>query len=270
MIFEAMITDLKIGNYSKKTIKSYLFWNEKFIHFIKKKPNEVARNDIKKYLLYLYEKGRKPKTIRSAHDSLKFYYVKMLKRNIFKDIIPPRIPKSTPKTLDKDEINAMIDTVKNQKHKLLILLLYSSGIRVSEAIKVKHNDIFLRNSRHFLFVRQGKGKKDRITLLSDKFMKLYNTMHKDSDGFIFFSRGTHITARTAEIIVKNATKKANIKANVYPHKLRASFATHLFDNGTEALHVKNLLGHSDIKTTINSYLKAKTSQYNNIKSPADM
>ncbi len=265
-MFETMIIELKLANVSPKTIDAYLFHNKRFLNFIRKKPQEVTTWDVKSYLLDMRVKQMSPRTIRLAIFSLKYYYQKILKRNIMRSIQKPKIPQQLPRILEKEEIVKMIDTIENPKHKLLISLIYSAGLRVSEAVKMKREDIF--EDRRLAIVKAGKGRKDRYTILSNHFLDLLKNYRCYSE-YLFPGRKTHLSARSAELILENAARKAGIKRNVFPHRLRASFATHLIDEGTDISLVSQLLGHSSINTTKNSYIRSKTSHFDRVKSPLD-
>ena len=269
-MFEIIKTELKLSNQSEKTIEAYIFHNKKFIEYIKKKPQQVTTDDVKKYISYLMDKGNSTRTIRLAIAALKCYYQNIMKRNIIKNIHRPKLEKTIPAVLENNEIMKMIEVTKNPKHKLLITLLYSSGVRISEALKLKKENLNLE--KKYLFVKSGKGKKDRFTKLSDKFIEQYLSYEKEISNYLFessFNKNKPITIRTAEMIIENSARLAGIQKPVYPHMIRRTFATHLIDNGTQIHLVSSMLGHSHIETTKNSYIKFRTSHLDNIKSPMD-
>lgn len=269
-MFEVISKELKLSNVSEKTIEAYLFHNKKFIDYINKKPQQVTTEDIKKYILHLMNKNEKTTSIRLSIAALNYYYSKILKRNIMKTIRRPNLEKTIPEILEKEQILQMINVTKNSKHKLLITLLYSSGVRISEALKLKKEDLNLEKKH--LIVRSGKGKKDRFTKLSDKFIEQYLSYEKNISTFLFESSYTSnkpITIRTAEMIINNSARLAGINKQVYPHMIRRTFATHLLDNGTQLHIISNMLGHSHIETTKNAYIKFRTSHLENVQSPMD-
>lgn len=269
-MFEVLIQELKLSNQSEKTIEAYLYHNQKFINYINKKPQQVTTDDVKNYVAYLMDKGEKMTSIRLSIAALNFYYRKILKRNIMKHIQRPKLEKTIPEILEKEQILKMIEVTKNHKHKLLINLLYSSGVRISEALKLKKQDINIE--KRILFVNSGKGKKDRFTKLSDNFIDLYNSYKNNISNFLFesfYNQNRPITIRTAEMIIENAARNAGITKSVYPHMIRRSFATHLLDNGTQLHIISNMLGHSNIETTKNAYIKFRTSHLENVRSPMD-
>jgi len=162
-------TELKIRGFSEQTVKSYTFHNQKFLDFIRKQPENIILEDIKQYMAHLIsEKGLKPATVNLAMSSLKFLYDEMLEKNLFANIKLPKMEQKLPTVLTKDEMRRLIDAVKNPKHKLLIKMMYSSGLRVSECVNLKVDDIDLKE--RFGTVRSGKGKKDRNIILSESII----------------------------------------------------------------------------------------------------
>ncbi len=266
----ALETELKIRGLSGVTIKNYVIQNERFLNFIKKKAEAVEGSDIKKYMAYLIsDLGLKPASVNLTLSSLKFYYEQVLKKKIFEDIKPPKIEKKLPTVLSKDEIKRLLDACSNPKHNLLIKLLYSSGLRVSEAVKMKVDDLDFdeRMGR----VIEGKGKKDRLIILSKDLIsdiKEYLKVRKRSSEYLFPSSHSHITIRMAQKIVQMNALKAGIKKRVFCHALRSSFATHLLESGVDIRYIQELLGHSDLSTT-QRYTKVSTEQLKKIVSPLD-
>lgn len=298
-ILKKLSIELKIRGFTERTIKAYTSQTTKFIEFYEKNKNKqidinsLNETDIKEYIAYcMTEKKLKPASVNLIISSLKFLFEDMYKKKIFVDIKSPKIEKKLPTVLTKDEINAMLNTVENPKHKLLIQLLYSSGLRVSECVNLKINDIEI--SEKLGTVRSGKGQKDRMIIMSDKVikdLKTYLEMRNKNDNkrekrsknneelskkistfsnnpYIFSVRDTHITPRQAQKIVKNAALKANIQKNVFCHALRSSFATHLLESGTDIRVIQTLLGHSSISTT-ERYTKVSKEQIRKVISPLD-
>jgi integrase/recombinase XerD len=271
--FKEFKNELKLRCYSIKTIDTYLFFNKKLLEFTKKSPKEVTKSDIRKYILNMIEKyGAKPATVNLAVSSFKMYYKDFMKRKFLNDIKRARSEKTSPVYLTKEEILEMINKTKNIKHKLLIELLYSSGLRASEAIKLKIEDIYFKEK--YLIVKKGKGKKDRYVLTSKLFINdLIKFLEKrvDENPYIFISnhnKDSHVTYKSAQKIIKTAAKKAKIKRRVFPHALRSSFATQLYRDGTDIFNIQKLLGHEDIRTT-KGYTKTDFNMLNSVTSPLD-
>lgn len=264
-----MRAELRLAGYSDRTTKTYLYNVEKFFEFIQKKPQEVTQHDVKLYLTYLLDKGCKERTVNLAISSVKFYFEQIMKRKLFSNIKRLKLPKNIPTVLSKEEIKAMILNTRNTKHKLLIELLYSSGLRVSEAVKIKIIDMDF-NDKYGLI--RGKGKKERFVILSEKFvldMDNYLKQRKEDSIYLFNSRKGHYSIGTAQKIVKEAAKRAGIRKNVFCHALRSSFATHLIENKTEEGVVQKLLGHSRRETT-RCYIKSSNSFIKDVTSPLDL
>jgi integrase/recombinase XerD len=263
-------TELKIRGFSDQTIRTYVVHNTRFLEFAGKKPEEIQEDDVKRYLAHLMgELKYKPSSVNLALSSLKFYYGKILRKNIFDNITPPKSEKKMPTVLTKDEVRKLLATTKNIKHRLLIELLYSSGLRVSEAVRLKIDDLDIHE--RIGIVKSGKGKKDRYIILSQQLighLTDYLAGRDDNNPYIFHIRDTHIGIRQAQSIVKEAAREAGIKKRVFCHCLRSSFATHLLESGTDIRVIQELLGHSNLSTT-ERYTKVSTEQLKKVRSPMD-
>jgi len=269
-------TELKLRGFSEKTVKTYLFFNKEFLSFIGKPPQEATEEDVKSYIAYLlFDKKLKPSSVNLALCTLRFFYKKILEQDIFSKIESPKLEKKIPTVLTKDEIKQMIASAKNQKHRILVELLYSAGLRVSEAVKMRINDLDLKEK--IAIVKAGKGRKDRIVILSTTLVKdLQDYIPKlkekfPENEFLFPSpskKNQPITSRQAEKIIKSLAEKAGIKKRVYCHALRASFATHLLEQGTDIRVIQTLLGHANLATT-ERYTKVSLEQIKKVKNPLD-
>ena len=271
MMLEQLETELKIRGFSKRTVDSYLYHNKKFLGFIKKDPKEVTEQDAKKYLAYLIsDRKYSPRSANLALSSLKFFHSQILQNNAFNAVKAPKLQKKLPTVLTKDEIKKLIESASNPKHKLIIEFMYSSGLRVSECVSLKFDDLDLQEKMGK--VKHGKGNKERYIILSDNLIRHLNdyaTKKKDKCPHIFSVNGRQITTRQAQKIVKEAAKRAGIRKRVFCHALRSSFATHLLEAGTDIRVIQELLGHSDLSTT-QIYTKVSTQQLKKVKSPLDV
>ena len=269
-MLEKLETELKLRGFSDKTVKAYIFHNQAFLAFIKKDQDKITQDDIKTYLAYLMsEKQLKSTSINLTISALRFFYEEILKMKIFTDIKPPKIEKKIPNALTKEEVKRLINSINNQKHKLLVELLYASGLRVSEAVSIKLDDLNLDEG--IGTIRSGKGKKDRHIIISQSLIpkiKNYLETRKKQSEYLFPGWNGHISSRMAQKLVSDAAKQAGIKKRVYCHILRSSFATHLLENGVDIRKIQVLLGHSSISTT-ERYTKISTKQLKEIKSPLD-
>ncbi len=270
-MLEKLETELRIRGFSRKTVDAYLLHNRKFLEFIKKEPGEVTENDAKRYLAYLIsERKYGPKSASLALSAVKFAFNEILKNQAFNAVKAPKQERKIPTVLSKDEIRKMIDSADNPKHKLLVQFMYSSGLRVSECVSLKIDDLDLQEKMGK--IKHGKGNKERYIILSDSLIRsLQNYLKnhkKDGSEYVFSVKGRPITARQAQKVVKDAAKKAKIKKRVFCHALRSSFATHLLEAGTDIRIIQELLGHADLSTT-QIYTQVSTQQLKKVKSPLD-
>ena len=255
--------ELKLRGYSRRTIKSYSYYVGNFI---------ASKKDPKEFLLDMINKKKQDETVRLAGFAIKFF-LKISKKDdrivdeIIEEIPNVKRPKKLPIVLAKKEIEAMIISTHNLKHRLLIQLGYSAGLRASEIINLRWKDIdFKRNTIH---IKQSKGKKDRIVMLSPKVKKGLKRLTLNKGGYVFkTNRAKKYSHKSIEFIIKNAAKKAGINKRVTPHTLRHSFATHLLENGVDIKFIKELLGHSNLQTTM-IYTKMSKRDMSRIKSPLD-
>ena len=263
-------TELKIRGFSPQTIKSYLFHNRRFLEFHGKTPEEVEKEDIKKYMAHLMsEKKLRPSSVSLAMSSLRFLHDEMMGKGLFTDIKMPKLEKKLPTVLSKDEIRKLLEAAENPKHRLLIEMLYSSGLRVSECVNLKMEDLDLQEG--FGTVRGGKGAKDRNIILSRTMIRSlqeYIKLKSIENGPIFHTNGKILSTRQAQKIVTDTAKKAGLRKRVFCHALRSSFATHLLDGGTDIRVIQELLGHANLATT-QRYTKVSTEQLKRVRSPLD-
>ncbi|MDI6889133.1 MAG: tyrosine-type recombinase/integrase [Methanocellales archaeon] len=269
--FEYLRRELVSRKYSPKTIKAYIHYNRDFLRFIEKKPEEAANDDIKNYLFHLADKrGLSASTLNIAINALKFYYGGVLKRNFAFEIKRPKKDKKLPVVLSQKEVAKILSSVANIKHKAVLMLTYSAGLRVSEVVKLKVEDI--DSQRKLIHIRGAKGRKDRYTILSDVALitltEYWREFGRSKWLFPSQDKENHITTRTVEKIFTNACKKANIKKNVTVHSLRHSFATHLLESGTDLRYIQELLGHESSRTT-EIYTHVSNKDLGKIKSPLD-
>lgn len=267
--FKKLETELKIRGFSKNTVISYLFHNKKFLEFIKKDTKTITEEDIKSYLAYLTsDKQLSSSSVALTKAALIFFYNEILGNKI--RIKSPKIAKKIPVVLTKEEVKALINNTTNKKHNLIIKLLYSSGLRLSECANLKIEDLDLKEKTGW--IRAGKGKKDRIFILSENLIKdldNYLKENKIEKGNLFLGRNNkQISKRTIQKVVNLAASKAKIKKNVHVHTLRHSYATHLLEAGTDIRYIQELLGHADLSTT-QIYTQVSQEELKKIKSPLD-
>lgn len=261
---------IRLRGYSRDTLKSYKYNVVKFIQYINKHNKTITNKSIEDYLLFL-EKKYDSNTIRQIKASIVFLIRHVLKKdnNLVHSIIAPKRKKQLPKVLTKNEIDIILNNITNNKHKLIIITLYSAGLRLSEVVNLKREHINFENNT--ILVKQGKGKKDRITILSKKLKnKLgnYLSQNKFVTDYLFESqRGKKYDKHTIQKILEKASKSINRK--ITPHMLRHSFATHLLEAGVDIRYIQSLLGHSKLETT-QIYTKVSSNKLHQIKSPFDI
>jgi len=269
--FEDLRKELVSRKYTYKTVKAYIYFNRDFIGFIRKSPSEINDNDIKEYLFHLAENKRfTASTLNQAINALKFYYGTMLRKKFVYEVKRPRKDKKLPVVLSKEEVAKILDSVDNIKHKAILMLVYSAGLRVGEVVKLKPEDI--DSKRMLIHIKGSKGRKDRYTLLSETTLKTLREYWKEYKPTKWLFPGPdkerYITIRTAQRVFEMACEKALIKKDVTIHSLRHSFATHLLENGIDLRYIQELLGHKSSKTT-EIYTHVSTKDFARIKNPLD-
>ena len=261
---------IEIQSYSQSTIKSYKYHIEKFLNYYK--PN-LKQENILRHLYYLKtSKNYSPESLNLARASLIYFFEKILKQTITIDIPKIKRKKSLPRPETREVIIKLIQNISNLKHRVLIELMYSSGIRPFEAIKIQWNDIDVINKT--IRVNQGKGKKDRLCLLSDFIIPHLLDLKEQkpvNNSYIFFSQArptTHITKKTLQKILEHSSIKSKLDYIVTPYQIRHSYATHSLEDGVDIRHIQVLMGHSSSKTT-EIYTKVTQENLKKIRSPLD-
>jgi len=268
VMLEKLENEIKLRGYSPKTLKAYLKYNKDFIYYVKKNSEIVGVEDVKSFLGYLIsDKKLSARSVNLARASLLFYYNEVLGKG-FIGIKTPKIARKLPVVLSKNEVKHLIKYAGSEKSRLMIKMLYASGIRVSELVNMKVNQLDL--DKNMAWVRGGKGSKDRLVILSEKLVfELRKHLENHSSEFLFNGRQGALGVRNIQQIVNVATRRAGIKKVVTPHTLRHSFATHLLDNGTDIRLIQELLGHADLSTT-QIYTHVSDEAKRRVKSPLDM
>ncbi|GFO97396.1 integrase/recombinase xerd, integrase/recombinase XerD [groundwater metagenome] len=275
MIFDERLkklsTDLKLRGFSPQTVKMYLFYSQKMLEYIEKQPEDITEDDIRDFLAYKFsDDSLSNASIALIKAALKFFYTETLGKKL-SYIRTPKRSNGLPVVLSRNEIKNLIDKTENIKHRLLIELLYSTGLRLSECVNLKYSDIDL--SEGIGWVRSGKGSKDRIFIISKLFKKdlqdYIETTKSEVKGYIFLVNGKKMSARGIQNAVKVSAKRAGLYKDVHVHTLRHSFATHLLENGVDIRKIQKLLGHSNLQTT-QIYTQVSSEEIKKIKSPLDM
>ena len=262
---------LETKKYALNTVKSYVSCFERFINYYKDlELDQISEQEINRYVNHMVREDRSDSYINSAINAIKFYYEIVLEMpNRFYSVDRPRKTTTLPIILSKSEIKSILSKIRNLKHQCIIALLYSSGLRRSELIHLKLGHVDME--RKALFVKGGKGNKDRYTILSEKMisaLKLYFKEYAPKEFVFEGAQGKQYSASSMQKIFKRAVKAANIKKEVKLHSLRHSFATHLLEDGVDIRYIQELLGHRSSKTT-EIYTHVAQKVIRKIKSPLD-
>lgn len=269
---EEYLLKLELKCYANNTVKTYVNCFEKFINAHHETDYmKIDEREIRTYLQKLIQKGYSDSYVNQMINSIKFYYeiVKGMP-NRFYSIERPRKKETLPKVISLEEVQGIILNTNNIKHKCIVSLLYSAGLRRSELLNLTLKDI--DSKRMTILVKNSKGGKDRITMLNENVLKDLRKYYKKwkPKKYLFEGKeGTQYSGSSVLKIIQRAAKKAGIKKNISPHILRHSFATHLLENGTDLRYIQSLLGHSSSKTT-EVYTQVATNHLKNIKSPIEL
>jgi len=268
----AFLEKLTVLRYSPRTIKVYSECFTEFINYFHEKDlGNLTSADIMTYLHYLVEDRCISTSYQNqAINAIKFYYEKIAGRNRETFYLErPRREKFLPEVMSEEEVKAVIGCINNLKHKCLIMTTYSAGLRVAELLNLRISDI--DSNRMLIRVSQGKGRRDRVTLLSSKLLELlrkyYIQYHPREYLFEGISGGKY-AERSVQNVLKRACSEAGIRKHVTMHTLRHSFATHLLEHNTDLRYIQELLGHSSPKTT-QIYTHITTRGLDQLKSPLD-
>jgi integrase/recombinase XerD len=270
--FENYKNMLVLKGYSPNTLRTY---TTEFFYLLRLL-GDIGINDLKKeqvhsYLLWLIKNRKYSEThVHTAVNAIKFYFEKVEKREKeFFDLPRPRRPQLLPDILAEEEVVMLISSIKNIKHRSLIMTAYSGGLRVSELVKLKIMDI--DSKRMMIHIREGKGKKDRMVSLSKVLLEVLREYYISYKPKIYLFEGLEgrpYSSRSVQLILGRAKQAAKIKKPGSVHSLRHSFATHLLESGTDIRYIQELLGHNSIQTTLR-YTHVSKRNISAIQSPLD-
>jgi|SRR5688572_22639460 len=248
-----MLQEMQIRNYSERTVRSYIHCIERLSLYYKSSPDLLSLDQIKSYLHYcVVEKNESSSTLNQFISAVKILFVDVLQREWEPiKLKRPRRAKQLPVILSTHEVTELVEGVKNLKHRLILITAYSAGLRINEVRLLKPTDV--DSDRMQLRIKCGKGKKDRVTLLSARTLELLRRYYKlfRPRTYLFEGRipGEPIHVRTIGHIFNQAVKLSGISKAVTFHSLRHSFATHLLEQGTNLRMIQQLLGHNSLRTT---------------------
>lgn len=263
---------LKQKRYSESTIRTYSAYFKDFMHYFNElKLEELQAEEINAYVLELIKNWDIATSEQNQRiNAIKFYYEKVLRKpRQSYEIERPRSEKLLPDVLSKSEIGALLKATENIKHKTVISVLYSCGLRRSEAVNLMVGDI--DSKRMMIKISGAKGKKDRYVQLSDGMLKLlrqYYTEYKPKTWLFEGQKGGQYGAESISNVLKTAALKAGIRKRIYPHMLRHSFATHQLEQGVDIRFIQAWLGHESVKTT-QRYTHVSEHNFKNFKNPLD-
>lgn len=246
--FQEMDKKITLRNYSRSTKKSYIGCLRRFLKSHTTEINIPNKKSIEDFLLGLYEGGSSAQTVQLYLHAIQFFYREIIGAKINVNLKTPKLPKRLPVILSHTEIESALQVIKNEKHRTMIALAYGAGLRISELTDLRAGSVDFGEC--VLYVYQGKGKKDRITLLPDTLVpelkkraagKLYNDYLFESE------RGGRLSSRSVQLVFERALNTSGISKHATFHSLRHSFATHLLENSVDVRYVQELLGHSNIR-----------------------
>lgn len=269
---QQMLEDLQIRHYSKTTIRLYLHAVSVFARHFGKPPDQLDAEHIRRYQLFLVqEKKVSLSTFIQVVCALRFFYTHTLHQKIDIERIPfPRRERKLPLILSREEVKALLQAPRSLRHRTMLAVLYGSGLRVAEAAQLKVSDI--DTPRNVLWVRLGKGSKDRQTLLSPRLLDLLRGYWRAERPVEWLFPGADpnrpISPKAIYLACRNAAQLAGLSKPVHPHSLRHAFATHLLEAGTNLRCIQILLGHANLETTAR-YLQVADVAVRSTSSPLD-
>jgi len=270
---QRMIDEMDLKQMPENTKRAYLRNVAEFAQFFGKSPEQLEREQIREYLLYLVrEKKVAGSTFRQVLASIRFLYQKTLGRDwVVEGIQHTRPASKLPEVLSMEEVDRFFDALASVKYRAILMTAYSAGLRVSEVVSLRISDI--DSGRMMLRINQGKGRKDRYVPLSKKLLGVLREYWQAARpvDYLFPGRkpGRHITETAVYLVCKRAAKDAGIRKNVYTHTMRHSFATHHLENGTNLRTIQVLLGHKNLNTTA-IYTHVSCKQIESATSPLDV
>ena len=268
----AYVETLRLKNYSYNTIKSYKSLFIPFlIYFNQQKPSLLTHYQILDYLLHVRNKEQWSASQQNQSvNAIKFFFEKVLNQPAQTYNLPrANKERKLPSVFAESEIKKILNSVENIKHRTMLCLAYAAGLRVSEIVQMKIKDI--DSQRMIMTIRQSKGRKDRQVMLSEKLLIMLREYFKEYRPKEWLFEGQNdlqYSVRSVQLVLQNAKQNAGITKSGSIHALRHSFATHLFESGTDLLSIKELLGHTSLKTTA-IYTHVSKKHISKIQSPLD-
>jgi len=270
---QKMINDMKLRRLAQKTQEAYVSAVADLARYYKQSPDLLDKEQIQRYLLHLMEERRLTwSTCNVAVSGLRFFYTQTLGIDSLRLGIPPmKTQAKLPEILSAEEVERLFKCALNRKHKVVLMTTYAAGLRVSEVVNLRLDDI--DSSRMTIRVRQGKGNKDRYTILSIRLLTELRTYYRESKPSLWLFHGTYNDRQmhigTAQTMYYTAKERAGITKKGGIHTLRHCFATHLLEAGVDLRTIQSLMGHTSIITTM-GYLRVTSKQLAATRSPLDL
>ncbi len=267
---------LILKNYSIHTRRAYLSALKKFyLYRINNglSGSPLTQDQVRDFILERYNMGKSWQTINGDYSGLRLFFREVMDLEwSFKKLPRPRIEKQLPRLISKQEVKLLIENASRYKHQVFITFLYATGLRLSEVLRLKINDI--NGYRKQIRVEKGKGAKDRYVDIPEVLLNILRQYYQIERPVLYlfngYKKGIPLSQRTAQMVVKKAKIKAGITKKVSPHILRNCFATHHLENGTDLVFLQQMMGHKHLKTTL-KYIRLCTEQNRRIYHPlADM
>ncbi|MDO8428355.1 MAG: tyrosine-type recombinase/integrase [Candidatus Diapherotrites archaeon] len=262
--------ELIVTGYSARTLSMYTGYVREFLDTLNVPSSQIDHDIVIGFLAKKRNSGVNSSTLALVYSSLKFFFKTVLNNKCLEEIKRPKKSKKLPIVLSREELTRLFSVVSNTRNRLMLEFMYSTGARVSECVNLKINDLSFGD--HTGMVRGGKGNKDRMIVLSEKWIKeIKNHLNgkKTKSEYVFTKKnGSPLSTDTVERIVKKACFSAKITKLITPHSLRHAFATHLLESGENIRKIQELLGHADLSTT-QIYTKVSIEELKRVKSPLD-
>jgi integrase/recombinase XerD len=266
-----MIEEMKLRNFSPRTQQSYLAAVIGLVKHYRRSPDQLTQEEIRAYLLHLEKRGLSPSSRNVAISGMKFFYHQMLSWNDKQLFIAPRKRSwQLPEVLGQKEVERLLLAAAKQRDRCLLMTAYATGLRVSELVRLKISAI--DSERMMVRVEQGKGRKDRYTILSPRLLTELRSYWKEhrSPIYLFPNRkGGPISIDYAQRIYNLAKQKAGIQKGHGIHTLRHCFATHLLEAGVDLRTIQTLLGHNSMAST-ERYLQIRQHKITTTANPLDL
>ena len=275
-MYEAYINKIEdvgnLRNLKPGTIRTYKNNVRDFLKFINKHPDDLTCEDARDFLLYLKNKGNKASTLNNKNGALVFFYKRVLGKLWDDNLVPRAINDyAVPKVLSRTEIERLLDATPNLKYKAIFAIMYSSGLRISEVLHLKYDDISRTNMQ--IYIHESKTHTSRYALLSKRALDIlteYWFKCGRPKGILFPNQwtGEYLTPSATGLELRKSVKRAGLPKDIHSHCLRHSFATHLLEDGVDIRYIQTLLGHRSHKST-EIYLHVSNKTLLGVQSPFD-